>query len=348
MKKIHIFVVIAVLFFSMSYADDRLDFSSTLEEARRGDVEAMCDLGIAYFYGKETLKDPFKAKCWIKQAYDNGSVRAEKLWEDLELWRFSGKCEASFDDEILPEYTTGDIFKDPVTGTEFIFIRPGCFIMGCHKFAEKCDKDERPAHKVCVNGFWMGKYEVTQELWYRIMDSNPSRFNDDLRHPVENVSFDDIQRFIQILNSQSRDKFLLPTEAQWEYACRNGGDKVNFPWGNESYRPDANCGTCNSVTFYGKTAPVGSFPPNELGLYDMAGNVKEWCRDIYHKKAYAGHGKKNPVYERKGSSRVIRGGSFIDNTSNLRCTNRDKSISGMRSYYIGFRLALIRDRAIHH
>jgi formylglycine-generating enzyme required for sulfatase activity len=343
MKKIRVFVATAALFFSISYAGDRPDFSSLLEEARRGDVEAMCDLGVAYSYGKETLKDPFKAKCWIKKAYDNGSVRAEKLWEDLELWRYSGKCEASFDDEILPKYTTGDIFKDPVTGMVFVFIPKGCFIMGCHNFAEKCDKDEKPAHKVCMDGFWMGIHEVTQMQWHRIMGSNPSRFNSDLHHPVENVSFDDIQKFIQILNSKSRDKFLLPTEAQLEYACRNGGKKVNFPWGNESYRPDANCGTCNSGTFYGETAPVGSFPPNELGLYDMAGNVKEWCRDVYHEKAYAGHAGKNPVYAGKGSSRVVRGGAFVDNILNLRCTSRNKFIPGMKSDYIGFRLVLTRD-----
>ena len=343
MKNFQSFIFITLLFISISYAHGQPDLLSMLEDARKGDVEAMCDLGIAYFYGKETLKDPFKAKCWIKKAYDKGSGRAEKLWEELELWRYSGKCEASFDDEPLPKHSKGDIFKEPVTGMEFVFIPKDCFMMGCHEFAGKCDKDERPAHKVCVDGFWMGKYEVAQNLWHRVMGRNPSRFSRDLRHPVENVSFDEIQKFIHILNSKTRDKFSLPTEAQWEHASRNGGKKITFPWGNEFNRPDANCGTCNSGDFYGETAPAGSFPPNELGLHDMAGNVKEWCRDIYNKTSYARHAKRNPVYEGKGYSRVLRGGSFTDNTSKLRCANREKSLPGMRSDNIGFRLVLTKD-----
>ncbi|RLC20050.1 MAG: hypothetical protein DRH93_14400 [Deltaproteobacteria bacterium] len=343
MNKLASFICISLIAASISYAGDSHNFVSMLEDARKGDIEAMCDLGVAYFKGKETLKDPFKAKCWIKKAYDNGSSRAERLWKDLELWRYSGKCDISFDDELVPKYTKGDIFEESVTGMAFVFIPGDCFIMGCQKFEKKCDKDERPAHKVCVDGFWMGEYEVTQKIWHRIMGSNPSRFNSDPHHPVENISFDDIQTFIEKLNSRTMVKFSLPTEAQWEYACRNGGKKIKFPWGNDDYRPDANCGTCNSGSFYGETAPVGSFPPNELGLYDMGGNVKEWCRDVYDKKAYARHYKKNPVYEGKGSLKVVRGGAFTDNTSNLRCTSRDKSISGMRSDTIGFRLVLIRD-----
>jgi len=344
MKKLKFFISVTLVFITISYANGQSDLPSMLEDARKGDIEAMCDLGIAYFYGNETLKDPFKAKCWIKKAYDNGSGRAEKLWDDLELWRYTGKCGALFDDEPLPKHTKGEIFKEPATGMEFVFIPKGCFIMGCQDVTEKCDKDETPAHKVCVDGFWMGKYEVTQKLWHHITGRNPSQFSGDLRRPVETVSFGDIQKFIQILNSKTGEKFSLPTEAQWEYVCRNGGQKLGFPWGNESYRPDANCGTCNSGAFYGETAPVGSFPPTELGLYDMAGNVREWCRDVYYKAAYVNHVKKNPVYEGKGFSRVVRGGSFADNTSELRCTNREKSIPGMRSSTIGFRLILIKPK----
>ncbi|NOX33562.1 MAG: SUMF1/EgtB/PvdO family nonheme iron enzyme [Deltaproteobacteria bacterium] len=342
MKTIRFILIFTLIFISISHAKDMQKFPSMLANARKGDVEAMCDLGVAYFYGNNTLKDPFKAKCWIKKAYDKGSVRALKLWKDLELWRYSGKCDTSFDDEVLPKYAGGDIFKDPVTGMEFVFISGGCFKMGCDELKGKCDRDETPAHKVCVDGFWMGRYEVTQKSWYDIMGSNPSRFSSDLSRPVENISFDDIQKFIRRINLKTRNKFSLPSEAQWEYACRNGGQNIIFPWGNESYRPEENCGTCNSGSFHGETAPVGSFPPNELGIYDMGGNVKEWCRDVYHKNAYAQHNKNNPVYEGHGSLRVLRGGSFVDNTSKLGCTSRDKSIPGMRSDYIGFRLVLAR------
>jgi formylglycine-generating enzyme required for sulfatase activity len=190
----------------------------------------------------------------------------------------------------------------------------------------------------------MGKFEVTQKQWHRVMGNNPSRFSGDLDRPVENVSFDDIKGFIKILNAKTTEKVSLPTEAQWEYACRNGGKVVNFSWGNESYRPDENCGTCNSGDFHGETAPVGSFPPNDLGVYDMGGNVKEWCQDIYHKDAYSRHAKKNPRYEGKGPSRVVRGGSFADNTSRLRCTSRDESIAGMKIDHLGFRLVLKRKK----
>ncbi len=341
MKK-YWFLVLLFLF-SISYAEESKDLYSMLENARKGDVEAMCDLGIAYFNGYKTLKDPFKAKCWIKKAYDNGSVRAKKLWEDLELWKYSGKCESSFDDEHFPRFVRGDIYKDPVTKIKFVFIPKGCFIMGCYPLAQKCKKDEKPSHRVCLDGFWLGQYEVTQKQWHSIMGTNPSGFSGDLGHPIENVSFNDIEKFIQILNSKNRHKFSLPTEAQWEYASRNGGKNISFPWGNETYRPLANCGTCNSGDFHGQTSPVGSFPPNELGIYDMAGNVKEWCQDVYKKKAYAQHAKNNPFYEGKGSARVVRGGAFTDNTLKLRNTARDKSIPDMQSNNLGFRLVLIRN-----
>jgi formylglycine-generating enzyme required for sulfatase activity len=342
-KKIIGFVFLVFFFIGFSHADEQPNLTSLLEASRKGDVEAMCDTGIAYFYGKETLKDPFKAKCWIYKAYSSGSLRAEKIWQDLELWKYSGKCEASFDDEPLPKYSRKDIFKEPVTGMEFVYIPKDCFKMGCNSLEEKCRKEEMPYHNVCLDGFWMGKYEVTQKQWRYLMGENPSRFNSDSSRPVENVSFDDIQEFIRILRTKGTGKFSLPTEAQWEYACRNGGKKVIFFWGNESYRPDANCGTCDSEKFYGETAPVGSFFPNELGLYDMAGNVKEWCQDIYYKKTYSKRVKENPVYEGKGSSRVVRGGSFADNTSILRCAGRDNSIPGMRTARIGFRLVMTRD-----
>ena len=236
----------------------------------------------------------------------------------------------------------GGHFTEPVTGMKFAFIPRGCFKMGCHGRAGKCKKDEQPAHTVCVDGFWMGIYEVSQQQWQNVMAQNPSRFSGRLNHPVENVSFEDVQRFIRSLNSRIRATVSLPTEAQWEYACRNGGKKMAFPWGNDGYRPEENCGTCNSGSFHGETAPVGSFFANELGLYDMAGNVKEWCRDVYDKKAYGRHTLNNPAHQAKGILRVVRGGAFTDQTANLRCTVRGKFLPGIRSDNLGFRLVLNR------
>ena len=344
MKKIQVLMLMAVWLVSISYAKDQPDLDTLLKQARSGDVEAMCDLGVVYYSGRVTLKDPFKAKCWIKKAYDMGSRRAERIWQDLSLWQYSGKCEASFDDDPRPVYQTGMVYQEPVTGMEFVFVGRGCFPMGCFSEKEKCRKNETPVHKVCMDGFWMGKYEVSQAQWHHVMGENPSRFNADDRHPVENVSFYDIQKFIRALNVKTSRIFDLPTEAQWEYACRNAGDNDAFSRDDATAKHrDANCGTCNSDDFHGVTAPVGSFPPNDLGLYDMAGNIKEWCRDIYDKKAYETHAKHNPVFKGKGSSRVVRGGSFADNISNTRCTARDKSIPAMQSDHMGFRLVMEKE-----
>ncbi len=342
MKKLLFSFVILMMFMSVSHGKDFSDISSLLEAARNGDIEAMCDLGIVYYNGNGTLKDPFKAKCWIKKAYARGSDRAEKIWEDLELWQYSGRCEASFDDTDRPNYRKGVVYKEHVSGMAFVFVPRGCFIMGCYNEAKKCKKNEKPGHKVCLDGFWIGKYEVTVDQWQRIMGKDLSVYPSTLNHPVVNVSFDDIKKYLRALNSKTRDKFSLPTEAQWEYACRNGGKDMTFPWEDEVYRPQENCGTCDAGSYTGGTAPVGSFYPNDLGVYDMAGNVKEWCKDTYHKRAYADHVKDNPVYDKKASSYVVRGGSFTDNTTQLRCIARDKFIPSMGSSNIGFRLVLER------
>jgi formylglycine-generating enzyme required for sulfatase activity len=319
-------------------------FNERLQSARKGEIDAMVDVGVRYFHGKGTLKDPFKAKCWIQKAYNLGSEKAATIWEDLELWQYSGKCELAFDDQLLPRYVKGDTFVEPVSQLTFVWVPRTCFDMGCHDKAIDCKKNETPSHRACLDGFWIGAYEVDQKTWTAVMGDNPSRFYTHSDHPVENVSFDDVQTFLFTLNRMSRHQFSLPTEAQWEAACRNGGQKENFPWEGDGYRPQANCGNCQTRGFNGQTAPVGSFPPNAIGLFDMGGNVKEWCADFYDKRAYASHSKKNPEYKDKTAMRVVRGGSYTDNTIRLRCTARDKSIPTMRADNLGFRLVLIRSK----
>ncbi len=355
MKKIvvlEVIIILSMIIFTMDSAitKEGFDFSKVLFDAKNGDIEAMCDLGQAYYSGTQTLKDPFKAKCWIKKAYNGGSKRAEKIWNDLELWEYSGKCDLSFDDTPLPKYLKGKEYVEPVTGIRFAYISRGCFTMGCYPDAIKCRKDEKPGHKVCVDGFWMGKFEVTQGQWEKVVGSNPSFYSGTSGHrnlPVENVSYNDIQNFIKHVNTQIGGKVILPTEAQWEYASRNAGKKITYPWDEDLSEPQANCGTCSTdklpEAFWGQTTPVGSFAPNDLGLYDMAGNVKEWCRDYYDKRAYTEHKKNNPIYLEKESSRVVRGGSFSDTLTKLRCTARDKSLPGIRDDRTGFRLVLERE-----
>ncbi len=302
-------------------AGQNVDIVELSRLADQGDPAAMADLGAAYFHGKGVLKDPFKAKCWVQRAReialdlgdDQAVRRAERLWNKLELWKFSGEC--SGPSPAVSGPAAGDRFVEPVTGMAFIWIPGRCFSSPAAK-----------GGRACPDGFWMGVHEVTQAQWKRIMGNNPSRFKgDDL--PVEQVSFDTAEEFIRRLNRDSGMIFSLPTEVQWEFACTNRGRKQPFPWGREDGRPQANCGGCDTGNLRGKTAPVASFAPNTLGLYDMGGNVREWCR--------------NP---RRSSARdePVRGGSFVDNVSRSKCRSGDRMIPRLKAYYLGFRLVAER------
>lgn len=325
--------------------EDPQALDDLVQAARQGDADAMCDLALAYYNGDGVLKDPFKAKCWVKQAHDLGSKRAERIWNRLKLWQYSGKCSPGFDDHARQAHQARDRYREPVTGMTFVWLPGKCFKMGCNEREDRdCGKDESPAHKVCIDGFWMGEYEVTQAQWTAVMDRNPSRFRGSDR-PVEQVSFEDAITFVQKLNRITGRRFSLPTEAQWEFACRNRGRHTAFPWGRDEYQPSANCGGCDAGRFRGQTAPVGSFLPNEAGLYDMGGNVREWCRDVYDRDTYARKtgqsGKKRlSGHKKSGRARVVRGGSFVDPVSASRCRARSSFIPQMKAQYIGFRVVL--------
>ena len=215
--------------------------------------------------------------------------------------------------------------------------------MGCQKKSQindkKCRNNENPSHKVCLTGFWIGRYEVTQAEYQTIMNTNPSGFYNK-NHPVENISWDDAMEFASQLTRKNNNQteFSLPTEAQWEYACRNMGKNIIFPWRTNSLSNLANCGNCNTSLYNDATTPVGTFQPNNIGLYDMGGNVSEWCLDVYDKNTYLHHANLNPVSNKTGSSHTVRGGSFVDNRSSLRCTARKGLLKSMKSNHTGFRL----------
>lgn len=167
---------------------------------------------------------------------------------------------------------------------------------------------------------------------------NPSTFRSGKDLPVESISFEQARIFISRLNSAGSARYALPSEAQWAYACQMGQEKEQeLQHRNKRFEAPANCADCTGGRRE-RTLPVGSFPPNKIGLYDMTGNVAEWCQDVYSKNAYQMHQKQNPVFLGKGASRVVRGGSFVDNTGNAGCNNRGKSIPTMKSPYIGLRL----------
>ncbi len=224
----------------------------------------------------------------------------------------------------------GDIKVDDVTGMELVYVPGGCFQMGSPK-SEKGRNDDEKLHEVCVDGFWMGKTEVTQGQWQKVMGSNPSAFKKGDDYPVERVSWDDTQDFIKKLKGKAGRKYRLPTEAEWEYACR-----VNSP--------GTYCGgnDLNAVAWYSEnsssTHPVGEKKRNAFGLYDMSGNVWEWCADRYG--AYEPNKKENPVGTTSGSYRVIRGGGCSNAPEFVRAAIRLRYSPGFRFSSLGFRLLL--------
>ena len=226
-------------------------------------------------------------------------------------------------------------FVDPLTGMKFVWVPGGCFQMGCGSWAGNCYKDEKPVHEVCVDGFLIGKYEVTQGQWQKVMGGNPSRFKNGDDYPVENVSWNDVQKFIRKLSALNNNKykFRLPTEAEWEYACRSGGKSEIYSGGSRIDRVAWYSGNSGN-----RTHRVGTKVPNEVGLYDMSGNVWEWCEDIYAKNAYSRHSRNNPVNMKAGSDRVNRGGSWRFSASSCRSANRFDDSPYDRDNNLGFRL----------
>ncbi|MGE4297054.1 MAG: SUMF1/EgtB/PvdO family nonheme iron enzyme [Desulfovibrionaceae bacterium] len=220
-------------------------------------------------------------------------------------------------------------WTDPTTGMEFVWVPGGCFRMG----SDNCGSDEKPVHEVCVDGFWLGKYAVTQAEWTKVMDNNPSHFKGD-RNPVESVSWDDAQEFIRRLNGKGNGGFRLPTEAEWEYAARSGGKAETYAGGEDVDRVawhDGNSG--------GKTHPVGGKAPNGLGLYDMSGNVWEWCQDWYGDHYYTSSLRANPTGPERGSRRVLRGGSWHYSPWDARSANRGRITPSSAGRIYGFRLS---------
>lgn len=292
----------------------------------------------------------------------------------------------------------GDTWKEPITGMEFVWVPGGCFLMGqsegeksqlIREVGEKSYQQdfssEAPEHEVCVDGFWIGKKEVTRGQFSRFVNStkyktaaeiigisyrwngkeskqqkevnwrNPG-FDQTDDHPVVDVTWNDANAMAEWLSLQGRGKFRLPSEAEWEYACRAGTNTSRF-WGDDGTKA---CRYANVADLAAKrqftdwtvldcddryvfTAPAASFLPNGFGIHDMLGNVWEWCEDVYSDKAYSKHQRNNPVYLEKdyinGKLRVVRGGGWIIYPREVRCANRgrDLAVHHMNDY-LGFRL----------
>jgi formylglycine-generating enzyme required for sulfatase activity len=266
------------------------------------------------------------------------------VWEPDEAWLGRSLSQLRF-----RVSTTG---CRPVAG--MVWIPPGRFTMGSPPKEADRREDEGPQTEVTLTkGFWLGKHEVTQREWLEVMGSNPSHFKGGPDLPVDTVSWDEATGYCKKLTERERVakrlpegyEYCLPTEAQWEYACRAGtksatayGERLSSSQANFDGRYPYNGGA--KGPYLGKTAKVGSYAPNGWGLYDMHGNVREWCLDRYEHELPGGS-VSDPRGPWSGSYRVRRGGSWIFNGRNCRSAYRLRDVPGYQSDDLGFRLALV-------
>jgi formylglycine-generating enzyme required for sulfatase activity len=244
----------------------------------------------------------------------------------------------TFSDERLPRWRVspdqpelGTYWRDIRTDMEFVWIPGGEFEMG-NLFAGGFG-NEKPVHEVALSGFWMGRYPVLQEEWIRLMESEPPNYRKGDRYPVEQVSWEDAQAFIERMNSDEDARFRLPTEAEWEYAARSGGKKEEYAGGGDVDRL-----AWHSQNSDNTLHPVGQKAPNGLGLYDMSGNVLEWCQDWFSDEYYKKVPTSNPKGPTAGAYRVLRGGSWDSAPNYVRAAARNYWEPNNRDYYTGFRL----------
>ncbi len=235
-----------------------------------------------------------------------------------------------------PPYTAGNS-SFTVNGVSFkmVPVKGGTFTMGgTYEQSGDTYDDEKPTHSVTLSDYCIGETEVTQALWTAVMGSNPSGFKGD-NLPVENVSWYDVEEFLTKLNQKTGRFFRLPTEAEWEYAARGGNKSQNYKYSGSN--------NVDFVAWYGNTNghthEVRTKQPNELGIYDMSGNVWEWCADWYGN--YGSYSQTNPTGPSSGSDRVLRGGSWSSSAGDCRVSNRDDSAPGDRDGDYGFRLVLV-------
>ncbi|MEA1921680.1 MAG: formylglycine-generating enzyme family protein [Pseudomonadota bacterium] len=270
---------------------------------------------------------------------------------------------------VVPVLSAEPAFIDPITAMEFVWVPAGTYqmgqtesekenlikVMGRDKYEKYC-AEELPRHQVIVDGFWMGQCEVTNAQYRQFKSDHDSKsyaghsLNDD-KQPVVEVSWEDAVAYAQWLSAKSKRKFRLPTEVEWEYACRAGTTTVRY-WGDDE---NLACRHANVADKTAKqewpkwsihdcddgfmvTAPVGSFQPNSFGLYDMLGNVWEWCSDWYGENYYKESPEKNPRGVDSGTYRVARGSCWVNPSRYVRSASRNRRRPDNRTYALGFRL----------
>lgn len=218
---------------------------------------------------------------------------------------------------------------------DMVLVEGGAFTMGATKEQSGLGgSNEKPTHTVFLDDYYIGACEVTQELWEAVVGNNPSEFRDN-NNPVENVSYNDCQKFIKKLNKISGLRFRLPTEAEWEYAARGGKKSNACRYSGSNYIESIAWYDANSKA---TTNPVGLKQSNEIGVFDMSGNVWEWCSDKYG--IYVSEKQNNPIGPPKGTEYVLRGGSWNHSNNSCRVSVRLRHKANYKNNNIGLRLAL--------
>ncbi|MCC6694852.1 MAG: formylglycine-generating enzyme family protein [Candidatus Hydrogenedentes bacterium] len=225
-------------------------------------------------------------------------------------------------------------------GIEFQWCPPGTFVMGTNIYETGRHGDEWPRAVTLTKGFWLSKYEITQAQWEEVMGANPSQFVG-ANNPVEYITWEDVRQFLVYLNyTKSTVTYRLPTEAEWEYACR-AGTYTRYYWGDDPGDVEANNYAWHGLNSSGQHHPVGEKLPNDWGLYDMSGNVWEWCQDWYDADFYLSDSLEpvtDPQGPETGTQRVIRGGDWGQVVTQCRSGNRNYEGPNTIHPALGFRL----------
>ena len=291
------------------------------KSAEQGHIEAQVQLGICYKNGLGVAKNEHKAYYWWQKAAEQGHEAAISFINSKERHK-------------LPEPQKSKIIPINGIGFKMIKVDGGTFEMGS---IDGC-ADEQPIHQVTLSDYYIAETLVTQEIWNSVMGSNPSNFKN-AKSPVENVSWDDCQTFIEKLNSTTGNCFRLPTEAEWEYAARGGQFSNGYIYSGSNNIEEVAWWWKNSNK---TTHPVKTKKPNELGIYDMSGNVWEWCEDDNSK--YQPESVMDPLIQDNSSSKIERGGCWDDNwgdaAKSCRVSYRSSDWKTYSSKRIGFRLAM--------
>ena len=274
------------------------------------------------FYAEQAKRDQEQAKQRQKEARE----KAERAREKAKRQQWEAQQRQAKVKKLLEK-----LLEQPTQA--MVHVPGGTFTMGCTLVERNCDRDRRPHHRVQVSDFEIGKYEVTQELWAAVMGTKVA---DCAQCPVDGVSWDVVQTFLKKLNALTGERYRLPTEAEWEYAARGGQQSKGYEY--------AGSNELDSVAWYNKNSgghpnQAGQKQPNELGLYDMSGNVSEWVQDFWH-SSYVGAPSDGSAWEQRNcSSRVLRGRYWNYFPWYLRSALRNGHITGIGGTDYGFRLA---------